>query len=381
MAEMCVNVYFKHSDPDVHSKLVRLFEQEDASVDDAGRQAFVGIASEINAELGEGIATAFLNDLRDKTLEMFGFEDISELSGFCRAGATCGSAGDRYAGRCVKLLYHLCPDIQALAWGMGDDDPWEFWFKHVDGHLVRHDDEPFDGNDNRIKGTIYRWWHEGLPAAIKEGMLNDEDFDEDEEDDHDDPPVSDADYVAWMAGQTSSTDLEDDVEEVVMDELVDAFTTALGGLFSGGSKKKPVSADAFDCETLDENAVRAVFADMETHEKDFNVAGIMKHMSRQLKGEIQSLTQGKQTTMPLTYSLYRMSLKLVLKADMEYQCDQAIDDIAINNGEARVLTRSETVCRDPITRSKMKTSTEDTYTLAIEDGKIQITELNSIQTA
>lgn len=381
MAEMYINVYFKHDDPDVHSKLVQLFDQGDASADDSSRQAFVDIASEINPELGEGIATAFLNDLRDKILEMFGFEEVSEISGFCCAGATCGGGGDRYAARCVKLLYHLCPGIQALAWGMGDDDPWEFWFKHVDGHLVRHDVEPFDGSDNRIKGTVYRWWHEGLPAAIQEGMLNDEDFDDDDDDAEDDPPVSDADYVAWLAGQTSSTDLEDDVEEVVMDELVDAFTSALGSLFSGGGTKKPVSTDAFDCEALDEDAVRAVFADMEAHEKDFDVNGIMKHVSRQLKGEVQTSTDGKPTTMPLTYSLYRMSLKLILKADMEYQSDQKIDEIAIENGAAHVSTRSNTVCKDPITQSKMKTSTEDSYKLEIVDGKIQITELNSIQTA
>jgi hypothetical protein len=380
MAEMYINVYFRHDDPEMHAKLVRLFEQGNASGDDASRRAFIDIASEINPEQGEGIATAFLNDLRDKILEMFGFEDISDISGFCCASTTCGGGGDRYAARCVKLLYHLCPGIQAQAWGMGDDDPWEFWFKHVDGHLVRHDDEPFDGNDNRIKGTIYRWWHEGLPAAIKEGMLNDADFDEDEDDDNG-APVSDADYVAWLAGQTSSTDLEDDVEEVVMDELVDAFTSALGGLFSGGGTKKPVSTDAFDCETLDEDAVRAVFADMEAHEKDFDVAGIMKHMSRQLRGEVKSSLEGEQTTMPLTYSLYRMSLKLVLKADMEYESDQKIDEIAIENGEARVRTRSDTVCRDPLTQEKMKASTEDTYKLEIVDGKIQITELNSIQTA
>lgn len=381
MAEIYVNVYFKHDDPDIHSKLVKLFEQEDADCDEASSQAFVDIASEINPELGEGIAKAFLHDLRDKTREMFGFEDISRLSGFCCAGGTRGGNGDKFASRCVKLLYHLCPGIQALAWGMGDDDPWEFWFKHVDDRLVRHDDEPFDGYDNRIKGTIYRWWHEGLPATIKEGMLNDEDYDGEDDDCDDDPPVSDAGYVAWLANQESSTDLKDDVEELVMDEFVDAFTTALGGLFGGGGAKKSVSTDAFDCESLDEEAVRAVFADMEMHEKDFDVGGIMKHISRHFKGEVKTSTEGKQTAMPLTYSLYRMSLKLVLKEDMEYESTQNIAEIAIENDVARVFTKSVTACRDPLTQSKVEMSTDDTYQLEIVDGKIQVTELNSIQTA
>ena len=235
MAEISVNVYFRHQDPEVHRKLILLFEG-DPDAGDESRQAFIALAAEINPEKGDGSASAFLRDLDDKIREMFGFEDVVELAGFCCAGGTRGGAGDRFAARCVKFLYHLCPGIQALAWGMGDDDPWEFWLKHEDGHLVRHDAEPFDGYDARIRSTIYRWWHDGLPDEIREGMLNDSDY-EDEDDESE--PVTEEQYQEWLSGHAEGSDFQDDVEDVVMDEFVGAFTNVLAGCSAVGPKRKP----------------------------------------------------------------------------------------------------------------------------------------------
>jgi len=374
MAEIYVNVYFRHEEPEKHSKLVQLFEIEDANGDDASHQAFVDLAAEINPEKGEGIAKAFLRDLDGNIHEMFGFEEVTDLAGYCCAGGTHGGGGDRFAVRCVKLLYHLCPGIRALAWGMGDDDPWEFWLKHEDGHLVRHDAEPFDGNDESIRGTIYRWWHEGLPDEIREGMLNDSDY-EDEDDDSE--PVTEEQYQRWLSGHAGGSDFEDDVEEVVMDELVGAFTNALAGLFGGGSAKKTVNTNAFDAETLNEDLVRHVFADMDACEQAFDIDGIMKHISKSLKGTVTSTIDGNKSTMPLTHSLYRMSLKLVLKEDAEYESEQEINDIRLNGGSATVTTMSATKFVDPLTDMKMNTTTADEFRLEIVDGKVQITGIDS----
>ena len=378
MAEIYVNVYFQHQDPATHSKLVRLFETEDPNRDDASRQAFIDLATDINPDKGENIARAFVRDLDSKIHEMFGFEEVTDVAGYCCAGGTHGGAGDRFAARCVKLLYHLCPGIQALAWGMGDDDPWEFWFKHEDGHLIRHDAEPFDGYDARIRSTIYRWWHEGLPDEIREGMLNDADF-EDEDDESE--PVTEEQYQKWLSGHSEGSDFEDDVEEVVMDELVGAFTSALAGLFSGGAAKKTVNANAFDAETLDEDLVRGVFADMDACEQAYDVDGIMKHIAKSLKGTMTSTVEGKETKMPLTHSLYRMSLKLVLKEDADYESEQQIDSIKINDNSAIVATTSAVKFLDPMTSQRMNTKTADEYTLEIVDGKVQITGILSTELA
>lgn len=375
MAEIYVNVYFQHHDPLVHQKLVQLFEIGDPNHGDEARAAFIDLAAEINPAKGDGIAKAFLRDLDGKIREAFGFEEITDIAGFCCAGGTQGGGGDRFAARCVRFLYHLCPGIQALAWGMGDDDPWEFWMKHEDGHLVRHDAEPFDGYDARIRSTIYRWWHEGLPAEIREGMLNDEDPEEEEDDEG--SPVTEEEYQAWLSGHAEGSDLEDDVEELVMDELVGAFTGALASMFSGKSAGKTVSSDAIDADAISEEVVREVFDDIDACEKAFDVDGIMKHFSKSLKGKVTSTVEGQMTTMPLTHSLYRMSLKLILKEDSEYKSEQQINTISVGRDSATVSTTTATNYLDPLTNVKMDTTTSDEFTFEIIDGKIQITGIES----
>ena len=74
------------------------------------------------------------------------------------------------------FLKGLLPEIIVQAWGCGDDDPWEFWFKFDGDELVREDDEPFNDpeEDEEIKASIYAWWHQDLPVEIKEGFLNEE---------------------------------------------------------------------------------------------------------------------------------------------------------------------------------------------------------------
>ncbi len=377
MSEIYVNVYFRHQDPSTHASLVRLIETG-AGQDDASRQGFVDLAAEINADKGEGIAKAFLRDLDDRIHEHFGFDDVDDVAGFCRASATCGGGGDRYAARCVKLLYHLCPGIQAQAWGMGDDDPWEFWLKHEDGHLVRHDAEPFDGYDARIRSTIYRWWHDGLPDVIREGMLNDSD---EEDEDQEVGPVTEEQYQQWLKGHEDGSDIADDVEDVVMDELVGAFTNALASMFTGKSAKKTVSADAFDATKLDEDLVRKVFADIDACGKAFDIDGIMKHISQSVKGNVTTTIEGNETTMPMTHSLYRMSLKLVLKEDAEYDGKQEIENIRITDGAAIVGTKSAASYLDPMTNERMESETEDEYTLEVIDGKVQITRIESKELA
>ena len=76
----------------------------------------------------------------------------------------------------LLFLKGLLPNIHAQAWGCGDDDPWEFWFKFEGDELIREDDEPLNDpdEDEEIKASIYAWWHQDLPPEIKEGFLNEE---------------------------------------------------------------------------------------------------------------------------------------------------------------------------------------------------------------
>ena len=81
--------------------------------------------------------------------------------------------------------------------------------------------------------------------------------------------------------------------------------------------------------------------------------------------------------MPLTHSLYRMSLKLVLKEDADYESEQVIEDIAIAEDSATVQTSSAITFVDPATNTRMHSTTADEYTLEIVEGKVQITGLTS----
>ena len=60
--------------------------------------------------------------------------------------------------------------------------------------------------------------------------------------------------------------------------------------------------------------------------KRSTVDGVMKHISTSLKGQMTTTVDGHATTMPLTHSLYRMSLKLVLKEDADYESEQEINE-------------------------------------------------------
>ena len=81
--------------------------------------------------------------------------------------------------------------------------------------------------------------------------------------------------------------------------------------------------------------------------------------------------------MPLTHSLYRMSLKLVLKEDADYESEQVIEDISTGDGSATVLMSGSITFVDPTTNTRMHSTTADEYTLEIVEGKIQITGLVS----
>ena len=376
MAEIRISVYFKHDDSGIQKGLMKLFEMSGDGNDDTFRQSFADLASKISPEKGEAIAGSFLTDMGKKLLEGFYFEDVTDQHGFGCATTTCGGNGDQFAGRIVRFLNRLCPGVQAQAWGMGDDDPWEFWFKHENGRLVRHEDEPFNGYDARIRGTIYRWWHADLPAGIREGMLSSDEYGEENDDDGDDSPVSEQEYRDWLSRQSDpeGSDFEDQVEGILADEIVGAFTNALADMFGGGAKRKNVSTDAFEATELTEEIVRSVLADIDAHEKRFDVDGIMKHMSKDLKGTVTSSVTGP---MPLSNSLYRMTLKMILDTDAEYESVQEIEDIELVDGTAVAKMASETTYVDPMTDKKMTTVTEEQYVLEIVDGRVQITNIDS----
>ena len=166
--EMHSNLYYKHTDLKVMAELNRLFEEHKGDQD-----KFIAIAIALNSEQGLELATDLLDSVDNVEFDL-GPETIQSIEGFSIAHFVHGSSGDEFIEAILLFLKALIPDIHAQAWGCGDDDPWEFWYKFEGDKLVREDDEPFNDpdEDEEIKTSIYTWWHAGFPNKIKEGFLN-----------------------------------------------------------------------------------------------------------------------------------------------------------------------------------------------------------------
>jgi hypothetical protein len=98
-----------------------------------------------------------------------------------------GEGGESGTVHFVEFLYALIPGIQALAWGYGEDEPWEYFIKYEKGRAIKQEHIPWEDRkmDQNAIEYIYHWWHEDLPDEIEAGLLNSEEDDYDEEDEED----------------------------------------------------------------------------------------------------------------------------------------------------------------------------------------------------
>ena len=169
--ELHSNVYYKHADINIMVMIDRLFKEHQGD-----RDKFISFAVELNPEDGQALAED-ITDTVDQIDFDLGPESIHSSAGYSVAHFVHGSAGDEFIEAILLFLKALVPDIHAQAWGCGDDDPWEFWFKFEGDELIREDDEPFNDpdEDDEIKASIYVWWHAEMPEKIREGFLNQED--------------------------------------------------------------------------------------------------------------------------------------------------------------------------------------------------------------
>ncbi len=171
MAELHSNIYYQHDNPATMQALDTLF------LETRGDEAQIrSIAASLNPQDGAALAQDLI-DIVDTPEHDLGAESIRCLAGYSVAHFVHGSAGDEFVEAIVGFLHRLVPGLHVQAWGCGDDDPWEFWFKVEGDEILRQDDEPYSDpeQDEQIRTEIYPWWHAGMPEEIKEGFLNDED--------------------------------------------------------------------------------------------------------------------------------------------------------------------------------------------------------------
>lgn len=219
MAELHSNLYFKHPSTDIHKQLVDLFRLFDLNSNKPTRgspEDFIQACQKINLANGVEIAKSFLDRFEGCFDSDFGSESISSQAGYSVSHWVNGSNGDDIQRQLIAFLYELCPEIHAQSWGCGDDDPWEFWFLWRDDMVMRFDNCPFEDDDTKSLGTIYRLWHEKMPKEIREGFLFDEDYREDLEVDEDES-VTDDEYELWL----STLGEEEDEDEELAYEAVE----------------------------------------------------------------------------------------------------------------------------------------------------------------
>lgn len=147
--ELHSNLYYTHPNTEIMQKLGRLFQEHCGEQD-----KFIAIAVELNSQLGQELAEDLLNTVDNIDFDL-GPESLHAIAGYSVAHFVHGSSGDEFIEAILLFLKALLPEIHTLAWGCGDDEPF-------------NDPE----QDDEIKSSIYTWWHTGLPEKIKEGFLN-----------------------------------------------------------------------------------------------------------------------------------------------------------------------------------------------------------------
>lgn len=167
--ELHSNLYFRHADAEIMAKLDALLQQHQGDA-----ELFKQYAYNLNPFEGEQLAQDLLDQV-DQIEYDLAPESVYHFADYSVAHFVHGSDGAEIIEALLNFLKNLLPQIHTQAWGCGDDDPWEFWFKFEDDTLIRQDDEPLNDadEDQQIKATIYAWWHKEMPAEIKEGFLND----------------------------------------------------------------------------------------------------------------------------------------------------------------------------------------------------------------
>ncbi len=182
MAEMYCNIYYSHSNQELLDKLDSLFDESTVE-----KEKFTGIAVSINSNDGAKLVESLFEACIEPDLDLGVGAEFKRIDGYSVANFVHGTGGDEVAEAIVRFIKQLVPDVHVQAWGHGDEDPWEYWLKYEVRKswlgkeklkLIKKEDTPFqsEDEDEEIRQKIYEWWHDDMPASIKEGYLNEKAF-------------------------------------------------------------------------------------------------------------------------------------------------------------------------------------------------------------
>lgn len=176
MAELHTNLYIKHADSSLHDKLGRLFKtiNDKPETDYAKLEENLFLeALSINPEHGEQCVSQLLKCIKNEwssLSEELVAESRYECHGFHCIHFVHSSSGTETLQAIVQFIGDLASGVDVRACLVGDDDPWEVFYRYENGEMVYHYYEP-DWDETELP-EIYQWWHQGLPASITDGFIN-----------------------------------------------------------------------------------------------------------------------------------------------------------------------------------------------------------------
>jgi len=179
MSELHTNLYIKHAEPEVNEKLGSIFK----TINDKPKPDYSKIeelikseAITINPEKGDELASRLLEEVKSDygtPTEDLVAESRGQIEGYYRLHFVHGGSGTDYMKSIIEFLGNLSPDVDVRACLVGDDDPWEIFYKFEQGEVIEHYYEPdYDEAQEGELPELYTWWHEGLPSTIKDGFIN-----------------------------------------------------------------------------------------------------------------------------------------------------------------------------------------------------------------
>ncbi|MGB5518623.1 MAG: BRCT domain-containing protein [Gammaproteobacteria bacterium] len=243
MAEMSFTLYVKSTIPDKQERLDQLIDiigeqgGEDWTII---RPMMKNIISEIARENADRLLDELINSLNT---DGYGAEDFTldypgkyQKSGYLAFNMLFGSTGPENTRAVVKLFGGLDESVDARGYLIGDEDPWEVFYRQIEDEILMKEcvpDEDFDADCEALETGVYAWWHKGLPSDINEGYLNDNDLDDV--------------HISFMGDfQRATREKMEKIAEEYGANVQKAIDDETMYLVVGANTEKPVLSDARD---------------------------------------------------------------------------------------------------------------------------------------
>ena len=133
-------------------------------------EEFLETSRLLNPEQGPNLIRQLLGDVGIENLLTGGAERKGAL---VIVHFTFGYDGQQVLEKVIFFVKQILPSIKIWAYFIGDDDPWEIFFKEENNVVINEEVYPDEDDAENVIKTIYAWWHKGLPKSICRGYLVD----------------------------------------------------------------------------------------------------------------------------------------------------------------------------------------------------------------